>query len=185
MTKEHVGKQAGALAKWPNVPACYGWLSLDRRGRWRLKDDTISHPGLVAFLNVNYSHDDGGHWFVQNGPQRVYVALDYLPLVVRLSDDGTLELHTGQPAGAVRGVYVDEDGSVLMHTEAGPALVDDRDLTLFFDHCLGPQGARASEDDLLATMAGDAALTWHGLTVQTIRRAAVAATFGVVADPAP
>ena len=22
-----------ALAKWPNVPHCYGWLSLDARGK--------------------------------------------------------------------------------------------------------------------------------------------------------
>ena len=23
-----------ALAKWPNVPHCYGWLGLDARGNW-------------------------------------------------------------------------------------------------------------------------------------------------------
>ena len=28
-----------ALAKWPNVPHCTGWLLLDRRGQWRMRDD--------------------------------------------------------------------------------------------------------------------------------------------------
>jgi len=184
MTSEHVERQAGALAKWPDVPACYGWLSLDRRGRWRLKDDTISHPGLVTFLNLNYASDDSGNWFVQNGPQRVYVALDYLPFVVRLDDNGALELHTGRPAGSVHSVHLDDEGSVVLRTDAGPALLDDRDLNLFFEHCLGPDGARATEEDLHAAMAGAAALTWYGIRVESITRAAVPTTFGVVPDPA-
>jgi len=25
-----------AIAKWPNVPHCYGWLALDARGQWRI-----------------------------------------------------------------------------------------------------------------------------------------------------
>ena len=25
-----------AMVKWPKVPACYGWLGLDARGRWYL-----------------------------------------------------------------------------------------------------------------------------------------------------
>jgi hypothetical protein len=33
----------------PEVPACYGWLSLDRRGRWRLRGETVTHAGLKAF----------------------------------------------------------------------------------------------------------------------------------------
>ena len=27
-----------AMAKWPNVPACWGWLGLDARGNWWLRD---------------------------------------------------------------------------------------------------------------------------------------------------
>ena len=30
-----------ALAKWPNVPDCYGWLGLDARGHWYLRDDAV------------------------------------------------------------------------------------------------------------------------------------------------
>jgi hypothetical protein len=46
--------------KWPDVPACYGWLSLDRRGRWRLKGEIVSHAGLIAFINSRYGPDDSG-----------------------------------------------------------------------------------------------------------------------------
>ena len=28
-----------AMAKWPNVPHCYGWLGLDARGNWYMRDD--------------------------------------------------------------------------------------------------------------------------------------------------
>ena len=27
-----------AMAKWPNVPACSGWLGLDARGQWYMRD---------------------------------------------------------------------------------------------------------------------------------------------------
>ena len=72
-----------ALAKWPNVPHCTGWLLLDRRGEWRLRDDAaqaagelgspIRHAALNAFIGRNYECDAQGQWFFQNGPQRVCV----------------------------------------------------------------------------------------------------------------
>ena len=34
-----------ALAKWPNVPHCYGWLALDARGRWYMRDDRVQSAG--------------------------------------------------------------------------------------------------------------------------------------------
>lgn len=34
-----------ALAKWPNVPDCYGWLALDARGNWYLRDDDAQAAG--------------------------------------------------------------------------------------------------------------------------------------------
>ena len=41
---------ARAMAKWPNVPAVYGWLSLDRRGNWRIKDERVTHAALREFI---------------------------------------------------------------------------------------------------------------------------------------
>ena len=34
-----------ALKKWPNVPDCYGWLALDARGDWYMRDDRIQAAG--------------------------------------------------------------------------------------------------------------------------------------------
>ncbi len=34
-----------AMAKWPNVPHCYGWLGLDERGNWYMRDDRVQAAG--------------------------------------------------------------------------------------------------------------------------------------------
>ena len=34
-----------AMAKWPNVPHCYGWLGLDARGNWYMRDDRVQAEG--------------------------------------------------------------------------------------------------------------------------------------------
>lgn len=118
---------ARSLAKWPDVPSVYGWLSLDRRGQWRIKGERVAHAGLVDFICRNYEADAHGRWYFQNGPQRVYVTLAYAPLVVRHGDDGSLVDHCGQ-AFAARTVYIDDEGSVLVEGGRALALLDDRDL---------------------------------------------------------
>jgi len=37
-----------ALRKWPNVPACYGWLGLDARGSWWMRDAAAQAAGPFA-----------------------------------------------------------------------------------------------------------------------------------------
>lgn len=175
--------ESAAIAKWPNVPACYGWLSLGRRGVWRLKDEPVVHPGLNAFLNAHYRCDDGGNWFVQNGPQRVFVALDYMPLVLRFASGGGLVTHTGLDAGLAESIHLDSDGSVLVVTKRGPALLDDRDLADFLAECAGADGRPASETALLAVMEGAAGVSWRGLPLQAMQRSEVAARFRF--NPAP
>lgn len=118
---------ARSLAKWPNVPAVYGWLSLDRRGNWRIKEEKIGNPALREFIGRNYEPDAQGRWFFQNGPQRVYVRLAYTPLVVHFEGDALID-HCGKPFGAPLAVFLDDEGSVLVQGERGIALVDDRDL---------------------------------------------------------
>ena len=122
--------------KWPDVPACYGWLSLDRRGRWRLKGEIVSHAGLIAFINSRYGPDEWGNWIFSNGPQTVYVALEYTPLVLRLQVDGVLIVHTGAAAGAATAAYVDDEGNALLETSIGVGLLDDRDLADFLGACI-------------------------------------------------
>ncbi|WP_126242698.1 DUF2946 family protein [Burkholderia gladioli] len=146
-----------ALAKWPNVPHCTGWLLLDRRGDWRMRDEAtqaagtpgtaIRHAALIAFIARNYERDEAGQWFFQNGPQRVYVELVYTPWIVRLSTDEhgvpSLTDQTGQafePAGA----WLDDQGGVLFSDASTPprvAALHDHDLGLFADHAtLDEQG---------------------------------------------
>ncbi len=88
------------MAKWPNVPAVYGWLSLDRRGQWLIKGERISNALVTEFIGRNFTRDERGCWYFQNGPQRVFVDLDYTPRVYRVvNPDGAplaLEASTGR-----------------------------------------------------------------------------------------
>ncbi len=147
---------AQAMAKWPNVPAVYGWLSLDRRGNWLIKGERIANPALRDFISRNYESDSAGRWYFQNGPQRVYVTLAYTPLVVHYEGE-SLSDHCGRPfAAAVE--YLDEEGSVLLAGQGSIALLDDRDL------------ARYAE---------------AGTSLQRINGAEIQARFGFVKDPEP
>ena len=126
-----------AIAKWPNVPHCYGWLALDARGHWRMRDDRcqalnlpgdiIRHPTLIAFINRNYLPDEHGCWYFQNGPQRVYVDIEAAPWIATLTPAG-LQLHTGTPSENVMSAYFDEEGRLFFCTESKLILLDDRDL---------------------------------------------------------
>lgn len=111
-----------AMRKWPDVPNCFGWLALDRRGQWRMRDDAaqqagapgdpIRHDGLVQFIARNYQCDADGRWFFQNGPQRVFVELDYTPWVARFHA-GRFTVMTGDPL-QVDTCLLDEQGNLLL-----------------------------------------------------------------------
>jgi Protein of unknown function (DUF2946) len=120
---------ARSLAKWPNVPAVYGWLSLDRRGNWLIKGERIGNAALRDFIGRNYQADERGRWYFQNGPQRVYVSLAYTPLVVRYEGAGLVD-HCGRPFVAA-GALEDDEGSVLFAGSGSVGLLDDRDLARF------------------------------------------------------
>jgi hypothetical protein len=134
-----------AMAKWPHVPDCYGWLGLDTRGNWYMRDDAaqacgafasglsgakgsqLRHDKLVAFIGRNYACNDQGEWFFQNGPQRVYVELEATPWVWRVQSDFSLETHTGQATHATACV-TDEYGWLYLHTPLGLGLVHTQDV---------------------------------------------------------
>jgi hypothetical protein len=115
-----------SLAKWPNVPAVYGWLSLDRRGNWLIKGERIGNAALREFIGRNYEADDKGRWYFQNGPQRVYVALAYTPLVVHYQGDQLCD-QRGRAFSPLE-AFEDDEGSVLFAGSGTVALLDDRDL---------------------------------------------------------
>jgi hypothetical protein len=120
---------ARSLARWPNVPAVYGWLALDRRGNWLIRGESIANAALREFIARNYEPDARGQWFFQNGPQRVYVSLAYAPLVAHYAGDALFD-HCGRPF-APREAFQDDEGSVLLLGAPGVALLDDRALAHF------------------------------------------------------
>jgi len=174
-----------AVARWPDVPACYDWLSLDRRGVWRLQGEPVTHAGLIGFLNNSYGSDGAGNWLVHNGPQRVFVTLDYTPWVFRLEADDGLDTHTGIAAGAADAAHLDEEGNVLLHTAAGIGLLDDRDLAAFLAACQRADGTPADDPALLDVMQGGAGVFWRGLPLQAIARGEVPARYGFRPHPRP
>ena len=135
-----------AMAKWPNVPDCYGWLGLDARGRWYLRDAEaqargafahskgalLEHEKLLAFIARNYAADAQGQWFFQNGPQRVYVELEAAPFVWRVESDGSMQSHNGVQATATA-CLVDEAGHLYLHSAVGLGLVHTLDVPLVAD----------------------------------------------------
>lgn len=173
-----------ALRKWPNVPHCHGWLALDSRGRWWMRDERvqaagpfpqvrgscIEHAKLLGFIERNYQADEQGAWYFQNGPQRVYVQLEAAPWVWRLTPPTTpdqppaLHTHTGLavPAADVLQPWLDEQGRLFVHTRAGLGLVHTLDMET---------AAQAVEDGL-----------WQP---QAMPFAAMAARFGHVLEPQP
>jgi hypothetical protein len=157
-----------AIAKWSDVPACYDWLSLDRRGDWRLQGERVTHSGLIAFINRQYGVDEAGCWFLQNGPQRVFVTLACTPWIFRREGDSFVS-HTGQPAGAVRAAFLDDEGSLLLETILGIGLLDDRDLTHFLGECCDSDGQAATETAFMALLEhGSAGIFWRHLPLEKI-----------------
>jgi len=174
-----------ATFPWPQVPACHGWLSLDRRGQWRLQGERVTHPGLIQFLNRHYGHDEVGQWFVQNGPQRVFVDLERTPWIYRSEGSGFVS-HTGQAAGGVRALCLTAAGELLIDAESGPGLLDDRDLAALFAACDDGRGSPVSDAALDALLAGDAAdVFWQGIPLRVLAGNDLDTRFGFVARPRP
>ena len=140
-----------AMRRWPDVPACAGWLALDSRGQWWIRDapalpwprrddgsleregaSRLLHPGLCEFIARNYERDAQGCWYFQNGPQQVYVELDCAPLVLRLQTDGdaaSLHAHTGVRSRTSE-AWLDEAGRVWLCGDVGPGLLHSLDTVL-------------------------------------------------------
>lgn len=188
-----------ALAKWPNVPHCYGWLALDARGSWRMRDeraqalnlpgDKLAHPALLGFINRNYMHDEQGRWYFQNGPQRVYVNLEATPYIARTDPQQDFLLHTGERMPAIEAVWFTDDGALLLQGGEIIAQVDDRDLAQCMTW-LEMDGRAVADAQLLVWLAGTAnagELRWHHagsvLPVRLIARAGLEIHFGFVRLP--
>jgi len=153
-----------AMARWPHVPRCTGWLALDQRGQWWMRNHAgpalwprdahgrldktdagpVLHDGLAAFIGRNYTSDAGGSWFFQNGPQRVDVSLEAAPWIVRLQHTAQNGWHwctqTQLPC-AVESVWMDAHGQIWLRTDHGGALLHSNDVPAFAEY-LDAQGTQ-------------------------------------------
>ena len=175
---------APSLIKWPNVPHCFGWLALDRRGAWRMRDDyaqahglpgdVIKHVALNAFIARNYASDTDGRYFFQNGPQRVYVNLNATPWVVRMMPTSIAE-HPWQfqtqcdslltPTAA----FLDEAGRILIEGKLTQTIwsttnqfseIERLSIALLHDHDIELFSGLASLSNSAYALEGS--WRWHG-----------------------
>jgi hypothetical protein len=155
-----------AMAKWPNVPDCYGWLALDARGNWRMRDeaaqrahapgDKLANAALVGFINRNYAHDDKGRWYFQNGPQRVYVNLEATPFIARTDPAQGFVLQTGQALASVEAAFMTEAGALILQAGEFVAQLDDRDVAQVLAR-MEFDGEPASVEAIMAWLEDDTA----------------------------
>ena len=126
-----------ALKKWPNVPHCYGWLALDARGDWYMRDDRtqaagpfpgvkgsrILHDKLRQFIERNYAYDEAGAWFFQNGPQRVYVELEAAPWIWRLKAESAEQAPSVEDRGEATRAQAQVGQDEAIPVDGTPAIV--------------------------------------------------------------
>jgi hypothetical protein len=140
-----------AIARWPDVPSVFGWLSLTARGQWRLHPDgkateggpgeSIQNTQIQRFINRNYTCDEQGRWFFQNGPQRVFVRLDAAPLIASVdTGNGTILSHLGETLSDITAWFIDSEGRVYFESSQGAGFVIDRDLGTLADTLKTPEG---------------------------------------------
>ena len=195
-----------SLVKWPNVPDCYGWLALDRRGQWRMRDEftqqhhlpgqVIVHQALKEFISRNYARDSQGRYFFQNGPQRVFITLDATPWVVRIipSDQGTQLLTQCQNSLEPTAALSDENGNIYIVGKVTQTIYEDSDrgkfsiqasesIALLHDHDLGLFSELASLREEACSFGGS--WNWHGkqMPLDPIHSSELATRFHYIAKP--
>jgi len=181
-----------AMAKWPNVPNCYGWLALDARGAWRMRDERAQHldlPGdkviqqaLLGFINRNYAPDERGCWYFQNGPQRVYLNLEATPYIARTDPALGLVLHTGSAVAHIEQALMTDSGALIVVADGKVAQLDDRDVVQLME-CIDVSGEVLM--DWLEGGAAQPVLRYREqqVALERIAAADVAGRFGFVRLP--
>ncbi|MBU3623752.1 DUF2946 family protein [Polynucleobacter sp. AP-Latsch-80-C2] len=196
-----------SLVKWPNVPDCYGWLALDRRGQWRMRDEftqknhlpgqVIVHQALNEFISRNYARDAQGRYFFQNGPQRVFISLDATPWITRMipSEQGTQLLTQCQTKLDPTAALSDENGNIYIVGNISQTIYEDNDrgkfsiqesesIALLHDHDLDLFSELAALREEACSFGGS--WNWHGtqLPLDPIHSLELAKRFGYIAKPA-
>jgi hypothetical protein len=195
-----------SLVKWPNVPDCYGWLALDRRGQWRMRDEftqknhlpgqVIVHQALNEFISRNYARDAQGRYFFQNGPQRVFISLDATPWITRMipSEQGTQLLTQCQTKLDPTAALSDENGNIYIVGNISQTIYEDNDrgkfsiqesesIALLHDHDLDLFSELAALREEACSFGGS--WNWHDtqLPLDPIHSSELAERFDYIANP--
>jgi len=195
-----------SLIKWPDVPDCYGWLALDRRGQWRMRDEftqqnnlpgqIIKHQSLNEFISRNYARDTQGKYFFQNGPQRVFITLDATPWIVRMipSDQGVKLLTQCQSQIEPTAALSDEKGNIYIVGNIAQVVYEESDraqfklqttesIALLHDHDLDLFSELATLKEEACSFGGS--WGWHGkqLPLDPIHSSELANRFNYLAQP--
>ena len=195
-----------SLIKWPNVPACFGWLALDRRGQWRMVDEfaqqnqlpgqVIHHTMLNEFISRNYARDTSGRFFFQNGPQRVFISLAATPWVVRIipSEQGIRLMTQCQTEIKPSGALSDENGNIYIAGIVKNSVYKDSNTQQFeIEECLSVAILHDHDLDQFSELAKlhreacsfGGTWNWHGdsLPLDPIHSEELSKKFGFVRQP--
>jgi hypothetical protein len=196
--------------KWPNVPDCFGWLALDRRGQWRMRDEftqqhnlpgqAIQHAALNEFIARNYACDELGRYFFQNGPQRVFITLDATPWIVRIipGDKGQNFINqchlTMEPTSALS----DENGNIYIVGNADQMIrnnsntdnnwfikSDSQTVALLHDHDLDHFSGLAKLHEEACSFGGSWVWQEKQLPLDPIHSVELASRFHFITKPQP
>ncbi len=195
-----------SLIKWPNVPHCFGWLALDRRGQWRMRDEfaqanqlagsVIQHAALNEFISRNYACDSLGRYFFQNGPQRVFITLDATPWIARIipSENGPQLLTQCGTEFKPQGALSDEKGNIYITGLIAQSLSDQiggtaftktelLSVALLHDHDLDPFSNQSKVIEDACSFRGS--WQWDGkdLPIEPIHSAELSERFHFVQTP--
>jgi hypothetical protein len=177
-----------AMANWPNMTAVYGWLRFDARGQWWLDGSRVEHAGLLDFLQRNYARDVQGRYYVQNGPQQVYVDLDAAPFVARHAPGGW-SLTPPCEELVPRAAFLTDDGDLYLEMAGELARLDDRDWATLAESRVDGQGRPAGDAELAGFLAGQQRLSLQlpegGLPLERTELAALVVRYGVDRAPQP
>ncbi len=197
-----------SLTKWPDVPDCFGWLALDRRGQWRMRDEfaqknqlpgqAIKHAALNEFISRNYARDEHGRYFFQNGPQRVFITLDATPWITRIipSNEGLHLLTQCNQAINPEAALSDENGNIYIVGKINQILCNSDhknhfenqeylSVALLHDHDLDHFSGLAKLREEACSFGGF--WSWHGvsLPLEPIHAGELGSRFNFIAKPHP
>lgn len=158
----------------------------------------IDHVALNEYISRNYASDNGGRYFFQNGPQRVFITLVATPWVARMiPGDQHLQLLTQcQSAITPTAALSDEQGNIYIVGAIEQTVFDSDDqqhfslkvipsVALLHDHDLDQFSELAKLREEACSFGGS--WLWQGkqLPLDPIHSDELSQRFGFIKNPKP